>query len=152
MRELDLDLEMRPATMDDAEIVAGLETAREPEDPRDPAMLRFWWSSRAADEAHTKMVAERNGEAFAYVAAGHDPWEPKATRFGWIRPILHPELWSETRYETLVAAAESWLREEQASIAVAHLREMFQDQLKVLERRGYSEVRRSRISERASAF
>ena len=63
MRELDLGLEMQPATMDDAEIVADLETAREPEDPRDPTMLRFWWSSRAPDEAHTEMVAETNGEA-----------------------------------------------------------------------------------------
>jgi GNAT superfamily N-acetyltransferase len=147
MRDLDLGLEMRPATMDDAEIVADLETAREPEDPRDPAMLRFWWSTRATDEAHMELVAERDRDAVAYVAAGHDAWKAKATRFGWIRPVLHPDLWSEPRFETLVAAAESWLREEQASIAVARLRESFKDQLQVLENRGYSEARRSRVSE-----
>ena len=34
MRETDSDLELRTATMDDAEIVADLEAARNPEDPR----------------------------------------------------------------------------------------------------------------------
>jgi hypothetical protein len=34
MRETDSDLELRTATMDDAEIVANLEAARNPEDPR----------------------------------------------------------------------------------------------------------------------
>src|ERR1700719_476317 len=39
-----LELDLRPATPDDAEIVADLEAARDPEDPRDPRMLRFWWN------------------------------------------------------------------------------------------------------------
>src|SRR6202162_956859 len=111
-------LQLRTATLDDAKIVADLEAARNPQDPRDPTMLRFWWATRAPDEAHIQLVAERDGSAVAFIAAGHDPWEGTAKRFGWIRPILHPGLWSESRFETLVAAGESWLREEKATTSV----------------------------------
>ena len=94
-----------------------------------------------------KLVAERNGEAVAFLAAGHDPWQPNAKRFGWIRPTVRPDLWSETRYLTLIATAESWLREEQASIAVVRLGERFKDHLEVVEGHGYREIRRSKDSE-----
>jgi hypothetical protein len=147
MRELDVGLEMRPVTKDDADMVADLETSRNPDDPQDPAMLRFWWSMRVPGDARMKLVAERSGEAVAFLAAGHDAWQPNAKRFGWIRPILRPDLWSETRYMKLIDTAESWLHEEQASVAVVRLGERFKDHLEVVQRRGYSEIRRSRESE-----
>ena len=65
------ELDLRPATLDDAEIVADLEAARDPEDPRDPQMLRFWWTGgslsqvvfqRARDAATPHRVA-RGGES-----------------------------------------------------------------------------------------
>jgi len=147
MREIDLELDLRTATLDDAEMVADLESTRDPDDPRDPTMLRFWWATRPQDEAHMELIAERDGAAVAYLAAGHDPWEHLPKRFGWLRPILHPEIWSERHFGLLIAIAESWLRDEQGTIAVARLRESFKDQLHVFESRGYREVRRSRIWE-----
>ena len=66
MRETDFDLELRTATLDDAGIVADLEAARNPEDPRDPTMLRLWWAARAPDESHPELVAENDGAAMAY--------------------------------------------------------------------------------------
>ena len=146
MSQPDVDLELRPATLDDVEIVADLETARDPEDPRDPVVLRFWWVARPADEAQMQLVAERDGAAVAFIAAGHDPWEgPK--RFGWIRPVLHPRVWSESGFKRLIEAGESWLREEQASTSVGRVREDFADQLRVFNERGYREVRRSKVWE-----
>jgi GNAT superfamily N-acetyltransferase len=147
MLETDQELGLRAATMDDAEIVAELESTRAPDDPRDPTMLRFWWSTRSPDEAHMELVAERDGSAVAYIAAGHERWDQTAKRFGWLRPILHPNLWSERQFESLIDIAESWLRDEEAGIAVARLRESFKDQLQVFESRGYREERRSRIWE-----
>jgi GNAT superfamily N-acetyltransferase len=147
MREPDFDLELRNATMDDAEIVADLEAIRDPEDPRDPTMLRFWWSTRPPDEAHMELVAGNDGSAVAFVAAGHEPWQAMPKRFGWIRPVLHPEIWSETRFGSLVGAGESWLRNERAGIAVARVRESFQDQLHAFVDRGYREERRSKLWE-----
>ncbi len=147
MRETDSDLELRTATMDDAEIVADLEAARNPEDPRDPTMLRFWWAARAPDESHLELVAENEGAAVAFVGAGHEPWETMPKRFGWIRPLLHPTIWSETRFGQLVDAGESWLREEEAGIAVARAREELPDELRLYEDRGYREARRSKVWE-----
>jgi len=48
-----LGLDLRPATLDDAAMVADLEATRDPKDPRDPQMLRFWWS--IAIELHREL-------------------------------------------------------------------------------------------------
>jgi RimJ/RimL family protein N-acetyltransferase len=147
MRELDLDLEMRPATIDDAEIVADLEAALDPLDPRDPVMFRFRWASQAAHEARMDLVAEHDGAAQAFVAAGHEPWTPDAKRYGWIRPALHPKAWSDIRFGGLIAAGESWLREQAGNFAVVRVRENFKDQLRVVASCGYREERRSKLWE-----
>jgi len=142
----DAGLELRTATLDDAEIVADLEAARNPADPRDPVMLRHWWmATRAADEAHMERVAERSGEAIAFLGAGHHPWETMPQRFGWMRPLLRPDSWSEARFAQLLDAGESWLRDEQAAIAVAHVRGSLTNELRVFEQLGYREVRRSKV-------
>jgi GNAT superfamily N-acetyltransferase len=149
MGEAGADLELRPATLDDAEIVANLEAVRNPEDPRDPIMLRHWWSAgRPSDEAHMELVAEDSGgdAAVAYVGAGHDPWDEKQ-RFGWIRPLLHPDWWSESRFGQLVDTGESWLRAEEGSTAVARARESLTHEVRALEARGYGEVRRHKVWE-----
>jgi GNAT superfamily N-acetyltransferase len=141
------DLELRAATLDDAVIVADLDAIRSPDDPRDPVMLRFFWESNPADEPVMRLVAERGGEALAFVAAGHAPWVTASTRYGWTRPLLHPSLWSEDRYGQLVTEAESWLARESGEVAVASVREDFSNILEFLERRGYREVRRGKVWE-----
>jgi RimJ/RimL family protein N-acetyltransferase len=147
MSEPDFDLELRTATMADAEMVADLESIRDPDDPRDPIMLRFWWSTRPPDEAHMELIAEKNGTATAYVAAGHEPWEAMPKRFGWLRPVLDPKIWSESRFGRLIGEGEEWLRKEDGAIAVTRVRESFEDQRGVFENLGYREERRSRIWE-----
>jgi GNAT superfamily N-acetyltransferase len=142
------DLVLRAATLDDAEIVADMEAARNPEDPRDPVMLRHWWTAaRPVDEAHIELVAEKDGGAIAFVSAGHDPWDAMPKRFGWIRPLLRPDHWSEPRFNQLVDAGESWLRDEDGVIATARARESLTGELRAFERRGYSEERRSKVWE-----
>jgi RimJ/RimL family protein N-acetyltransferase len=64
-------LDLRPATIADAERVADLETARTPDDPRDPELLRFSWTAAPAGEVFTRMLAERDGSAIAYLYVGH---------------------------------------------------------------------------------
>ena len=51
------NLELCAASLDDAAMVADLETARNPGEPRDPAMFRFWWSASPPDEAWTALTA-----------------------------------------------------------------------------------------------
>src|SRR5260370_37891873 len=142
MSRAQIELDLRPAPTSDPETVADLETARNPDDPADPAMVRFWWSTAPADEVYTRLIAVRDGSAVAYVMARHRPWVDGADRFGSMRILLHPELWTPDRYEGLVELGESWLRGERGSIAVIRLLTTFADERRFLEARGYNEVRR----------
>src|SRR6266567_1742440 len=144
MAKAQIDIELRPVTLDDAEKVADLESARSREDPRDPAMLRFWWTVHATDEVFTRLVAERNGQAVAFVSARHSPWDGTSTRFGSISIALDPETWTDARYERLIDVAESWVREESGAIGVIRVKETFEHEVAALERMGYREVRRER--------
>lgn len=142
-----LELDLRPATLDDAPVVADLEVARYPDDPRDPQMLRFWWTLRSAHEATMRLVAERDGAAVAFVAAGHEPWKDVAERFGWLRVTIHPDLWSDADYSSLIARAEAWLTSEEVVTSVIRIPEDFKDDLRVAGSLGYREVRRQKSSE-----
>jgi GNAT superfamily N-acetyltransferase len=137
-------LELRPATIADAEKVADLETARTPDEPRDPELLRFRWAAAPAGEVFTRMLAERDGSAIAYLYAAHMPWKEVPTRFGSMRFALHPKSWTDTQYEQLVEAGEAWVRAEGGKMGVVRLRADISNDVRVLERRGYREVRRGR--------
>jgi GNAT superfamily N-acetyltransferase len=142
-----LELDLRPATLEDASIVADLELARDPDDPRDPQMLRFWWTLRTENEATTRQVAVRDGIAVGFLAAGHELWENVPDRFGWLRATIHPDFWSERNYRALISRAEAWLRSEGVAESVIRLREDFENELRVAGSIGYQEVRRQRNSE-----
>src|SRR5260370_33618031 len=135
-------LELRPATIDDADKVADLEMACSPDDPRDPALLRFSWTAAPAREVSTRMLAERDGSAIAYLYAGHMHWEEISKRFGSMRFLLHPEGWTGAPYEQRVEAGEAWGRGEGGGSGVVRVRGGSRNDIRVLERRGCRELRR----------
>src|SRR6267378_6522825 len=141
------ELELRPTTYDDAEMVADLESLRDPTEPRDPVLLRHWW--RMGDELEKSMrrVAVFGGAAVAYVGASHERWKPEEKRFGTVRPVLRNDVWSDASYTKILKVGEDWLRSEGAVTAVARVREDFKQDLGVLDHLGYAEDRRMRISE-----
>ena len=138
-------IELRPATLDDAGKVADLETARNPDEPRDGAMLRFWWTVSPPDEIFTRMVAERDGEAIACVYAAHTPWKDGEQRFGMLRAVLHPDAWTDEQFDWLLDNTEEWLRAEGTEIAVTRARQTFERDLRMLHLRGYRDVRQARM-------
>lgn len=144
MSRAQTDLKLRPTNMGDARMVADLESARTPDEPRDPAMVAFWWAATPADEVFVRLIAERNDSAMAYLYAAHPPWDDTAKRFATMRFVLHPEVWTAAQYQQLVEKAETWVRGEGATIGVARVREDFVNEIEILERRGFREVRRRR--------
>src|SRR2546430_2128008 len=63
-------LELRPATLEHAGLVADLESARDPNEPRDPVLLRHWW--RMADELEkTKRYIDVRDGAAEHAGARH---------------------------------------------------------------------------------
>jgi GNAT superfamily N-acetyltransferase len=144
MAKSQIDLELRPATLADAELVADLETARNPDDPRDPVMQRFWWTADPADEVRIRFIAELDGAAIAYVMARHATWKDSVGRFGWIRVVVHPERWDRRLHEQLIANVESWLHAEGGEVSVATVGAKLGHELRVFEDLGYKEVRLGR--------
>jgi GNAT superfamily N-acetyltransferase len=141
------ELELRPATLDDAAIVAALDTTADPDEPRDPVILRHWWVMNDENDVTMRRVAVHDGAALAFVTARHDPWKTTEERFGTIRLSLREDVWTEARFEMLVGVAEEWLRREGVATAVIRERDDLPRQLDVLNRLGYREDRRARTSE-----
>ena len=147
MPATDLERELRPATLDDAALVADLESRRDPQDPRDPVMLRYWWQMGDELERTMRRVRVRQGSAIAFLGVSHDLWPDGEQRFGVIRPLLRYEEWSDEDFARLVEIGADWLRSDGAVTAVTRAREDFPRELGVLARQGFREERRLRISE-----
>src|SRR5260370_6116820 len=135
-------LELRTATIAYAERVADLEMARTPDDPRDPELLRFNWTAAPAGEVFTRMLAERDGSAIAYLHAAHMHWEDIPKRFGSMRFLLHPQSWTEAHYEQLIEAGEGWGGGEGGENCVVRDPANIQNESRARGRRGYPAGRR----------
>src|SRR5205085_6022937 len=103
MPEMTYKLQLRPASPDDAATVSDLLTQRDPQEPSDPVLLRYWWQMTDELEKSMRQVAEHDGAAVAYLGAQHDAWEPTHKRFGVTRLVLRSDLWSDDRYAELIA-------------------------------------------------
>jgi GNAT superfamily N-acetyltransferase len=145
MRGRTQELTFRPATLDDATILADLDAERDPEDPRDPAILRHWWIGMFKTEVAKRLIGERDGVPVAFVGAFHQKWETTPARFGSGRVVLHPQHWTAELQDHLIEQAEEWLISEQCETGVMRLREDFTRELAVYEGRGYREVRRGKV-------
>jgi GNAT superfamily N-acetyltransferase len=149
MPESTLELQLRPATLEDSALVADLESLRDPTEPRDPVLLRHWWRMADEHEKTMRQIDVRDGAAVAFVSVAHEPWAAGSgrERFGTVRPLLRYDVWRDDLFAELVEIGERWLREQDAQISVARVREDFVREIAVLEGRGYREDRRMRVSE-----
>ena len=140
-------LRLHPATMDDAAGVSDLESLRDPGSPSDPVLLRYWW--KMGDEQHHSMrrVDARDGAVVAFIGASHEDWSSEDKKYGVVRAVLRYDVWSDDVYTGLAAVGEEWLRHEGATTAVTRVREDFAREINALQRAGYEENRRMRISE-----
>ena len=139
--------ELREATLDDAALVADLESIRDPHEPRDPVQLRYWWQMSDELERVMRRVLVREGSAIAFVGVTHELWSDGEKRFGVIRPLLRYGEWTDDAFGRLVDIGAEWLRSEGAEAAVARVREDFSRELGVLQGLGFREDRRLLTSE-----
>lgn len=137
-------LQFRDATIDDADLVADLDTAIEPDEARDGAMLAFWWSHPFSGEVSRRWICVENGAARAFVFAGHSRWEAGTRRYGQARVRLHPNDWDEQWYIDALRRAETWLRDEGAQVMVSRVGEAQIVELQLLARLEFHEVRLDR--------
>lgn len=142
-----MGMDLRTATLDDAEGAADLRTARDPDDAIGGTMLRYYWTHAPTSSTATRWVWVRDGRIVAFVGAGHQPWGDEDLHYGWLRVEIHPELWTADLFRDGIATAEAELRAQGAAVATTKIRSDFADELRMLDKLGYREVRRERFWE-----
>jgi GNAT superfamily N-acetyltransferase len=138
------DLLLALATIDDLNTIVELVSAHDSDDPPDEKLVRFSWLSPPAGEKIVRVLAAAGGSTVGFFAAGHGPWMEGEGRFGWIRPVLPLEHWTDDRFLQLIGAAEDWQRSEGMEIGVARVRERFKVEVALYQRLGYIEARRQK--------
>lgn len=141
------DLELRPATLDDARFAADLYTALRPHDPADPAQLRHWWTIEAADNVIERWVALRGGRMVGLAFQRHAPWDKMPKRFGRVSGDLLPDERTAARLDALYAHAEARSRADGTKTFTTWAWEDDPLVLDVLGARGFKEERHERFWE-----
>lgn len=94
-------LELRTATLDDAAIVADINTEAHPDDPTDPEMTRHSWSMAAPDDVAERWIALLDGAVVGYATREHPAWSKMPERFTSLRAGLRPAACTAARLDGL---------------------------------------------------
>ncbi len=141
------DLELRPATLDDAAIVADIHTEGRPDDPEDPEILRHWWRMMPTDSVVDRQIAMLAGAAVGYTRWDHTVWAKMPERFMRVDADLRPAARTPERLAALFAMLERRGHDEGARTVTTWTWEDDTLRLEVLASRGYREERRERFWE-----
>jgi GNAT superfamily N-acetyltransferase len=141
------DLELRPATLDDAAFAADMYTAIRPDDAEDAALLRHWWTVEATDNIVERAILIKDGRPVGQVAQRHAPWEKMPKRYGSVGADLLPDLRTAARLDALLAYAEDRSRAAGTRTFTSWVWEDDRVKLDVLVARGFMEERRERYWE-----
>src|SRR5215472_17809418 len=79
------DLDLRPATIDDAEAVADAATALRPDDPMDPLVLRHYWFAPEPSETVERLAVLAGDGVVGLCTQRHEDWARMATRYGGVQ-------------------------------------------------------------------
>jgi GNAT superfamily N-acetyltransferase len=137
-----VELDLRPATLEDAGRVADLDTARIPDDPRSAAMVAYWWTHDPGSAAAQRLIGEN-----VYFSARHAAWESGKRRFGTVHVSIHPDVWTPDLFLVGITTGERWLRSEEAEVSVLRIRADFDRDLRVALNHGYRKLREERFWE-----
>jgi GNAT superfamily N-acetyltransferase len=141
------DLDIRPATLDDAAIAADVVTEAHPDDPEDPTLTRHWWSMQADDDVADRRVALLDGAAVGYAIREHPAWSKMPERFASLEAELRPPHRDAARLDALYAMLEDAARADRTQKMTAWAWEHDPLMIEVLAARGFREERRERFWE-----
>ncbi|OLC57679.1 MAG: hypothetical protein AUH85_02595 [Chloroflexi bacterium 13_1_40CM_4_68_4] len=135
-------MSLRPATLDDAELDARLDTALYPDEPKDPAMTRHWWSTDDPAWTTERWVVRARDRDIGTAYMHHAPWEKMPERFARVGAHVFPDLRTVERLGALTELMEDRARRDGASVFVTGAREDDGFRQRFLDSRGYREERR----------
>lgn len=140
------DLELRPATPDDAAIVADIDTEVHPDDPEDPELMRHWWSM-ASNDVIDRRIVMRGTEPAGYTLRRHPQWAKMPERFARISAELRPAVRTAARLDALYEWLETEARGDGTKKVTSWAWDWDALRKGMLEARGYREERRARFWE-----
>jgi mycothiol synthase len=141
------DLSLRPATLDDAAFVAELYTALDPDEPKDPVLLRYQWENAPADQVVQRLLVMRENARVGAAGFAHASWEKLPKRYVWVWADLLPAVRTGERLDALHETVEDLARRDGAAIFSTGARESDDFRIRYLAERGYREERRGRFWE-----
>jgi GNAT superfamily N-acetyltransferase len=141
------DLELRDATLDDAAIVADIDTELFPDDAEDPVLLRHWWTMTMEGEVRERRIVSLANAPVGYTMFRHLPWEKMPERYARVSADLRPTVRTRDRVEPLYAMLEDRARADGARRATSNAWEHDGLRVELLGARGYREERRERFWE-----
>ncbi len=141
-------MSLRPATLDDAELVADLVTEARPKDPVDPVLLRYHWEHPWDESVWRRSVVTRDGRDVGLCAVNHPrDWTRMPERYARVQIELLRAQRSRERLAALFALAEGWAVDAGARRASTWAWEDETEKLDVAAARGFHERRRERFWE-----
>jgi len=143
------DLELRPASLADAALVADIDTEINPDEVEDPKMIRHWWSMSDSDKGHrvARAIVMRDGTPVGYTRWDHPVWEKMPERFIRLHAEIRPSARTAERLSALYEGLEAQGRDEGAKKATTWTWVFDELRLEMLRGRGYREERRERFWE-----
>ena len=140
-------MELREATLDDATLVADIDTELFPDDAQDPVMLRHWWTMTMAGEVRERKIISLAGAPAGYTMFRHVAWEQMPQRFARLGAELRPAARTRERLDALYAMLEERARADGAKKVTTNTWEYDALGIEMLAGRGYREERRERFWE-----
>jgi len=141
------EMVLREATLDDAAVVADIDTELHADDAEDPVMMRHWWSMVAGDEVIHRGIVQLGGEPMGYTMFRHPSWTKMPERFSRISAELRPTARTAARLHALYAMLEERGRDDGTRAVTTWSREPDLVRSGMLLDRGYREERRQRFWE-----
>src|SRR5262245_49487599 len=141
------ELDLRPATIDDADAVADAATALRRDDPMDPLVLRHHWFAREPGHVLERFAVLAGHRVVGLCTQRHDDWARMSTRYDAVEVILHPDVRTDANLTWAFDRIEERSREEGTEVFRAWGREDDLQLLDLLGGRGYSLDRRQRYWE-----
>ncbi|HEV2250433.1 MAG TPA: hypothetical protein VGT60_07995 [Candidatus Limnocylindria bacterium] len=140
------DLELRPATLDDASLVADIGTEVHPDDAVDPQLERHWWSI-PTDDVSERRIATHGTEVAGYTIRRHPQWAKMPERFTRIDAELRPAMRTAERLDALYELLEAESRADGTTTVTTWAWDGDTLRKDMLAARGYREERRERFWE-----
>jgi len=139
-REIENLLSFRSGSVDDARLIADVQTAEFPDDPWDPPAAAIWYAD--PDQVWRRFQAQFGDEPVGFALTHHTPWDVADDGFVWLLAGFFPDHRTPANLDVALEFLEADAHAESGRTAIVGARE----DDPVLER-GYAEDRRDRFWE-----